>query len=44
MGIAVDQALAAVRLTLGRWSSQEDVDEAARLLAGAALTPSVLRQ
>ena len=43
MGVAVDQALAAVRLTLGRWSSQQDVDEAARLLADAALTSS-LRQ
>jgi cysteine desulfurase len=35
MGVGAEQALSAVRLTLGRWTSVEDVERAARLLADA---------
>jgi cysteine desulfurase len=43
MGLKREQALEAVRLSLGRWSTQEDVDEAAQLIvqetrAGASPT------
>lgn len=37
MGIAEAEALGAVRLTLGRWTTEEDVDRAAALLVAAAL-------
>jgi cysteine desulfurase len=37
MGLARRRALGAVRLTLGRWSTQAEVDTAANLLAAAAL-------
>jgi len=43
MGLKREQALEAVRLSLGRWSTQEDVDEAARLIvqnARARASPS----
>jgi cysteine desulfurase len=36
MGVPSREALSAVRLTLGRWSSEAEVDEAACLLAHAA--------
>jgi cysteine desulfurase len=29
MGLDADQALGALRLTLGRWTSQTDIDQAA---------------
>jgi len=32
MGLAREQALGALRLSLGRWSTEEEVDEAARLI------------
>jgi cysteine desulfurase len=32
MGLAPDRALSAVRLTLGRWTTEDDVERAARLL------------
>ncbi|MFL6072730.1 MAG: cysteine desulfurase family protein [Mycobacteriales bacterium] len=35
MGLPPDRALAAVRLSLGRWTTEADVDRAADLLAGA---------
>jgi cysteine desulfurase len=38
MGLPRDRALGALRLTLGRWSTQAEVDTAADLLATAALT------
>ena len=43
MGIPYDQALGAVRLTLGRWSTEEQVDRAARELqkAVAALSTKI---
>lgn len=37
MGQTPDQAISAVRLSLGRWSTPEQVDEEARILADAAL-------
>jgi cysteine desulfurase len=36
MGLARERALGALRLTLGRWTTQAEVDTAARLLATAA--------
>ncbi len=33
MGIARERALGAMRLTLGRWSTEEEIERAARLLA-----------
>jgi cysteine desulfurase len=33
MGLSRERALGAMRLTLGRWSTEEEVEEAARLLA-----------
>jgi cysteine desulfurase len=38
MGLTRRRALGALRLTLGRWSTQAEVDTAAGLLAAAALT------
>jgi cysteine desulfurase len=38
MGVAYHRALGALRLTVGRWSTQAEVDTAASLLAAAALT------
>jgi cysteine desulfurase len=37
MGVSPEQALGAVRLTVGRWTSEEEIELAARLLADAAL-------
>ena len=34
MGLSREQALGALRLTLGRWSTEEEVERTARLLAG----------
>ena len=36
MGIAEGDALGAVRLTLGRWTTEEDIDRATQLLIAAA--------
>jgi cysteine desulfurase len=36
MGLPRERALGAVRLTLGRWTTQTEVDSAASLLAAAA--------
>jgi cysteine desulfurase len=36
MGIPGERALSAVRLSLGRWTTESDVDRAAKLLAAAA--------
>jgi len=33
MGISRERALGALRLTLGRWSTEEEIEKAARLLA-----------
>ena len=33
MGISRERALGALRLTLGRWSTEEQIEEVARLLA-----------
>ena len=33
MGLSRERALGALRLTLGRWSTEDEVEEAARLLA-----------
>jgi cysteine desulfurase len=38
MGLPRERALGALRLTLGRWTTQTEVDTAARLLAAAAST------
>lgn len=38
MGLDDDRALSALRLSLGRWTTEDDVDTAARLLAAAART------
>jgi cysteine desulfurase len=38
MGLPRQRALGALRLTLGRWTTQTEVDTAARLLATAAIT------
>jgi cysteine desulfurase len=38
MGISRERALGALRLTLGRWSSEEEVEQAATLLARAIAT------
>jgi len=35
MGRKREAALGALRLTLGRWSTEEEVERAARLLAGS---------
>ncbi|MFJ3639593.1 cysteine desulfurase family protein [Streptomyces sp. NPDC090108] len=40
MGLDDTRALAAVRLSLGRWTTAADVDRAARALIGAALAPA----
>jgi cysteine desulfurase len=39
MGLGRDRALAAVRLSVGRWTTEEDIDRAADLLANGAGTP-----
>jgi cysteine desulfurase len=39
MGVAEDVALSTVRLSLGRFSAESDVDEAARMLAAASAEP-----
>ncbi|MFF0310033.1 cysteine desulfurase family protein [Streptosporangium sp. NPDC004379] len=39
MGLDRDRALGAVRLSLGRWTTERDVETAARLLADAAHRP-----
>ncbi|ALG09368.1 cysteine desulfurase family protein [Kibdelosporangium phytohabitans] len=36
MGLGTSRSLAALRLSLGRWSSEEDVDRAAELIVSAA--------
>jgi cysteine desulfurase len=36
MGLAEHEALSAVRLSLGRWTTEEEVEETARLLAAHA--------
>ena len=36
--VAADRALAALRLSLGRWSTSEEVDRAAALIARASVT------
>jgi cysteine desulfurase len=36
MGLSREEALGALRLTLGRWSSEEDVDAASRLIVEQA--------
>ncbi len=36
MGLPAERALAALRLSLGRWSTEDDVDRAADLIAAAA--------
>jgi cysteine desulfurase len=33
MGMLRERALGALRLTLGRWSTEEEIEKAARLLA-----------
>jgi cysteine desulfurase len=38
MGLPRERALGALRLTLGRWTTQTEVDTAAELLAAAAIT------
>ncbi len=38
MGLDRDRSLAALRLTLGRWSTEQDIDHAADLLAAAVRT------
>ncbi|HCP73835.1 MAG TPA: cysteine desulfurase NifS, partial [Ktedonobacter sp.] len=38
MGLSREQALGALRLTLGRWSSEEEVEQAATLLARTIAT------
>jgi cysteine desulfurase len=38
MGISADRARSALRLSIGRWTSEGEIEEAARLLAGAAVT------
>lgn len=38
MGIPREQALGALRLSLGRWTTSEEVDEAAKLIAHNAIT------
>ncbi|PZH02416.1 cysteine desulfurase NifS [Streptomyces sp. NTH33] len=43
MGLNDDRALSALRLSLGRWTTAEDVDSAARLLAAAAGPRSPVR-
>jgi len=37
MGLTREQALGALRLSLGRWSTNEEIDEAARLIVRGAL-------
>jgi cysteine desulfurase len=34
MGIPIEQALGALRLSLGRWTKVDEIDEAARLIVG----------
>jgi cysteine desulfurase len=36
MGISKEQALGALRLSLGRWSTREEIDEASRLIIKSA--------
>jgi cysteine desulfurase len=36
MGVPEEEALGAVRLTMGRWTTEEEVDRAAELLTAAA--------
>jgi cysteine desulfurase len=36
MGVPAERALSALRLSVGRWTSEDDVEQAARHLAGAA--------
>jgi cysteine desulfurase len=38
MGLSPERALGAVRLTLGRWSTEDEVEIAARLLAQSVET------
>jgi cysteine desulfurase len=38
MGLSRERALGALRLTLGRWTSEDDVEIAARLLAQSVET------
>jgi cysteine desulfurase len=42
MGLSNEQALSALRLSLGRWTTCEEVDEASRLLVSAVHTWSYL--
>jgi cysteine desulfurase len=37
MGLDEDRALAAIRLSVGRWTTEADTDAAASQLAGAAI-------
>jgi cysteine desulfurase len=44
MGYGADHALGALRLTLGRWTSQANVDEAADHLARCVFAPDIRRK
>jgi len=33
MGLSMEEALGALRLTLGRWTREDEVDEASKLVA-----------
>lgn len=37
MGLSREEALGALRLSLGRWSTQEEIDKAARLIVNNAI-------
>ena len=37
MGLSREEGLGALRLSLGRWSTQEEIDEAARLIVNNAI-------
>nr|WP_248297103.1 hypothetical protein [Streptomyces sp. S1D4-11] len=39
MGLDPDRALGAVRLSLGRWTSEKDIETAAAALIGATAVP-----
>jgi cysteine desulfurase len=39
MGLDTERSLAALRLSLGRWSSPSDIDRAADLIIAAARRP-----